>query len=103
MTTSRFTSHLMRHRDARLIAAKGTSVADVLGEGLADDPLLRSHVLDERGRVRKQAAIYRDGRPIGDRLAMGSTTGGLWVANGGEEWQLLSAHVPPIACLSFAP
>ena len=39
----------------------------------------------------------------GNRLAMGSTTGGLWVSNGGASWQLLTAHLPPIACLSFAP
>ena len=46
-------------------------------------------------------ALVADGS--GKRLAMGSTTGGLWVSNGGAEWQLLSAHLPPIACLSFAP
>ena len=51
--------------------------------------------------------IYRHALVIdgtGNRLAMGSTTGGLWVSgNQGAEWQLLSAHLPPIACLAFAP
>lgn len=44
--------------------------------------------------------IYRHGLDIdagGERLAMGSTTGGLWLSdNGGDTWQTLSAHLPPI-------
>jgi len=44
--------------------------------------------------------IYRHGLDVdetGNRLAMGSTTGSLWVSeNGGEGWQLLNAHLPPI-------
>jgi hypothetical protein len=51
--------------------------------------------------------IYRHALVIdrtGQRLAMGSTTGGLWVSDDqGATWQLLSAHLPPIACLTFAP
>lgn len=42
--------------------------------------------------------------PSGDRLAMGSTTGNLWTSgNGGVDWHLLSAHLPPIAALTFGP
>ncbi len=51
--------------------------------------------------------IYRHALIIdstGDRLAIGSTTGNLWASsNGGSQWQLLSAHLPPIAALAFAP
>ena len=51
--------------------------------------------------------IYRHALVIdrtGTRLAMGSTTGGLWVSpDQGASWQLLSAHLPPISCLAFAP
>ena len=51
--------------------------------------------------------IYRHALVIdtsGQHLAMGSTTGSLWVSgNQGAEWHLLSAHLPPIACLAFAP
>ena len=40
----------------------------------------------------------------GQRLAMGSTTGNLWVSDSaGEDWRHLSAHIPPIAALAFAP
>lgn len=49
--------------------------------------------------------IYRHGLDIdasGERLAMGSTTGGLWVSeNGGERWQCVAARLPPIHCVRF--
>ncbi len=51
--------------------------------------------------------IYRHGLAVdgtGDRLAMGSTTGALWSSDdGGDAWQLFSAHLPPIYCVRFAP
>jgi hypothetical protein len=38
----------------------------------------------------------------GDRLAFGSTTGGLWITeNGGDSWSLISAHLPPIYAVRF--
>ena len=51
--------------------------------------------------------IYRHGLVVdgsGDRLAMGSTTGNLWVSgDGGGSWSQLSGTLPPIACVTFAP
>jgi hypothetical protein len=39
----------------------------------------------------------------GERLAFGSTTGGLWVSeNGGDEWTSVSAHLPPVYAVRFA-
>ena len=49
--------------------------------------------------------VYRHGLAIDDDgacLAMGSTTGGLWLSeNGGDHWQCLSVHLPPIYCVRF--
>jgi hypothetical protein len=49
--------------------------------------------------------VYRHGLAVDDsgtRLAMGSTTGALWTSNdGGENWQLISAHLPPVYCVRF--
>ncbi|TCW84348.1 sialidase [Burkholderia sp. SRS-46] len=49
--------------------------------------------------------VYRHGLAIDDsgtRLAMGSTTGGLWTSgDGGESWHLVSAHLPPVYCVRF--
>ena len=50
--------------------------------------------------------VYRHALAVdatGEFLAMGSTTGGLWLSrDGGESWSLLSGHLPPIAQVSFA-
>jgi len=41
--------------------------------------------------------------PDGETLAIGSTTGGLWVsASGGARWECVSRDLPPIAVLRFA-
>ena len=63
---------------------------DVLREGLPADSydLIYRHALDVDGK--------------GERLAMGSTTGNLWVSeSAGERWSLVSAHLPPIAQVAF--
>ena len=50
--------------------------------------------------------VYRHGLAVddtGDRLAIGSTTGGLWISEDqGDSWALLSAHLPPIYAVCFA-
>lgn len=64
---------------------------DVLTDGL---PQARAYDL-----------IYRHALAVddtGDRLVMGSTTGSLWsTRDGGDRWELLSAHLPPISSVAF--
>jgi hypothetical protein len=39
----------------------------------------------------------------GERLAFGSTTGSLWVSeDGGDAWQTVSEHLPPVYAVGFA-
>lgn len=49
--------------------------------------------------------VYRHALDVdatGDRLAMGSSTGSLWVSeDGGESWVTVSNHLPPIYALRF--
>lgn len=49
--------------------------------------------------------VYRHGLAVdtqADRLAMGSTTGGLWVGDGGgERWRAVSVQLPPIAAVAW--
>jgi hypothetical protein len=49
--------------------------------------------------------VYRHALAIddsGDRLAFGSTTGGLWVTeNGGDEWRFITHTLPPIYAVRF--
>jgi hypothetical protein len=51
--------------------------------------------------------VYRHGLAVdetGERLAMGSTTGNLWISEtGGESWSQVSGHLPPIAQVAWAP
>ena len=57
----------------------------------------------------KEAAydlVYRHALDIdesGERLVFGSTTGSVWVSeNGGDSWQALSHHLPPVYATCFA-
>lgn len=49
--------------------------------------------------------VYRHALAVdatGARLAMGSTTGNLWLSeDGGENWALVSGHLPPVHALAF--
>nr|WP_255321491.1 MULTISPECIES: exo-alpha-sialidase [Pseudomonas aeruginosa group] len=82
-------------RDARFVVTRtrdGGRSFETLARGLPEGPAYD--------------LVYRHGLdidPSGERLAMGSTTGGLWLSeNGGEGWQPLSANLPPIYCVRFA-
>ena len=50
--------------------------------------------------------VYRHGLDVdgsGDVLAMGTTTGNLWISdNGGRRWSALSHHLPPINQVAWA-
>jgi hypothetical protein len=81
--------------DARLTVARtrdGARSFDVLTEGLP-----QNHAYD---------LIYRHALAVdetGERLAMGSTTGHLFVSeNAGDSWSLVAGHLPPISCVRFA-
>ena len=64
---------------------------DVLSEGL---PQMHAYDLVLRHALAVDAS--------GERLAFGSSTGGLWVTeDGGEHWAELSAHLPPIYAVTF--
>jgi hypothetical protein len=80
--------------DGRLVVARTRNAGasfEVLGNGLP-----QAHAYD---------LIYRHALDVdssGERLAFGSTTGGLWSSdNGGDSWQEISAHLPPIYCVRF--
>jgi hypothetical protein len=80
--------------DARLVVARtrnGAQSFEVLTEGL---PQSQAYDL-----------VYRHALNVDDTgniLAMGSTTGHLWVTeNGGDSWALVAGHLPPINCLRF--
>jgi len=80
--------------DSRLVVARtrdGGQSFEVLSEGLPRQQaydLVYRHALDVDGS--------------GERLAMGSTTGSLWISeSGGDTWRLHSAHLPPVYQVAF--
>jgi hypothetical protein len=82
--------------DGRLVVTRtrdGGRSFDVLRKGLPQD-----HCYD---------LVFRHSLAIdqsGDRLALGSTTGNLWVTeDGGDSFTLVSHHLPPIFAVSFIP
>lgn len=81
--------------DGRLVVNEtrdGGARFDTLGEGLPERDAYH--------------LVYRHGLAStadGEVLAMGSTTGGLWVSeDGGARWSCLSRDLPPIAVVRFA-
>ncbi len=80
--------------DAKLVVARtrdGGKSFEVLRKGLPQE-----HAYD---------LVYRHGLDVdetGNRLAFGSTTGGLWLSEDqGDSWRCLSTQLPPIHCVRF--
>ena len=68
----------------------------------------KSFELLSRGLPQRHAydLVWRHGLAVdasGERLALGSTSGGLWISeDGGESWTMPEARLPPIAVVRFA-
>jgi photosystem II stability/assembly factor-like uncharacterized protein len=81
--------------DAKVVVARtrdGGKTWKVLDRGLPSPPaydITFRHALDVDAS--------------GDRLAFGSTTGGLWITeDGGDAWTCVSSHLPPVYAVRFA-
>ena len=81
--------------DGKLVVARtrdGGASFDVLDQGLPTDAAYD--------------LVYRHGLAVdasGDRLAIGSTTGGVWTSDDqGDRWRLLPARLPPVHAVTFA-
>jgi sulfur-carrier protein len=70
-----FTSNLRRHREVREAEAGGATVREVLETVLGQDPVLRSYLLDDQGRLRKHVNVYLNGAPIADRAGLSDPAG----------------------------
>lgn len=88
-------------KDERRIPANGRLVVTRTRDGGETFEQL-SHGLPEQAAydlVFRHALVVDE---TGERVAFGSTTGGLWVSeNQGDSWRELSAHLPPIYAVRF--
>ena len=70
-----FTSNLQRHLPCPPARAEGKTVREVLDRVFADNPLLRSYVLDDQGRVRRHVNIFLNDESIADRERLSDPVG----------------------------
>ena len=75
MPTIRFTANLIRHRPTPEVAATGRSVREALEAVWAEDPLLRSYIVDDQGRLRRHVNVFVDGVMVADRLRLSDPVG----------------------------
>lgn len=65
-----FTANLQRHRDVPSSAAEGATVREVLDRIFAADPLLRSYILDDQGRLRRHVNVFVNNAMIAGRRTL---------------------------------
>lgn len=89
-------------KDQTRVPVDGKMVVNRTRDGGASWKTLRQGLPQENA----YDLVYRHGLDVdesGQRLAMGSTTGSLWISEDqGDSWQTVSTHLPPIACVRFA-
>lgn len=88
-------------KDMTRIPVDGKVVVSITRDGGKTFKVLRKGLPQEHA----YDLTYRHGLdidPSGDRLAFGTTTGGLWITeNQGESWAEVSSHLPPVYCVRF--
>ena len=62
-----FTDNLQKHLPCPPAAAPGETVRAVLEHVFADNPPLKSYIVDDQGRLRKHVNVYVNDRMVEDR------------------------------------
>ena len=65
-----FTANLQRHLDCPSVEAPGATVRAVLDAVFAENPRLRSYILDDQGRLRKHVKVFVADQPVSDRTRL---------------------------------
>lgn len=89
-------------KDEHRIPASGAVVVSRTRDGGRSFEVLRKGLPQEDAYdIAYRHALDIDG--TGNRLAFGTTTGGLWVSEDeGNSWQCVSSHLPPVHAVRFA-
>ncbi len=75
MTQVSFTENLRRHVECPPVAVAGSTVREVLDAVFADNPMLRSYILDDQGRVRRHVNVFINNEVVSDRLRLSDPVG----------------------------
>ena len=67
MAKVEFTPNLARQTLAEPCTAAGATVAEVLASVFAQQPGLKSYIIDDQGAVRQHVVVFVDGEAIKDR------------------------------------
>ena len=70
MATVRFTPNIQRHVACPDTEAAGATVAAVLANVFAANPLARGYVLDDQGGLRRHMTVFVDGETVRDRIRL---------------------------------
>jgi molybdopterin converting factor small subunit len=65
-----FTSNLQRHVSCPTVAACGRTVREALDAIFADNPQLRSYLLDDQGRLRAHVNVFINEHAVNDRIGL---------------------------------
>jgi hypothetical protein len=70
-----FTQNLKRHLSAPRAEVPGATVREALEAVFDDNPMLRSYIVDDQGRLRKHVVVFVDGEMIADRDGLTDAVG----------------------------
>jgi molybdopterin synthase sulfur carrier subunit len=65
-----FTPNLRRHLDCPEVEVVPGTVGEALERVFAENPRLRSYIVDEQGRLRQHVALFVGGELVSDRLGL---------------------------------
>lgn len=65
-----FTENLKKHIDCPPSAVAADTIRKALDEVFAENPSLRTYILDDQGRLRKHVTIFHNGAMIEDRTRL---------------------------------
>lgn len=62
-----FTQNLKRHLSVPAAEVRGDTVRQALEAVFDENPMLRSYIVDDQGRLRKHVVVFIDGEMVEDR------------------------------------
>lgn len=65
-----FTDNLRKHIDCPPAEVSGATIRQALDEVFADNPSLRTYILDDQDRLRRHVTIFHNGSMIADRTRL---------------------------------